>query len=371
MISFKVANVAAADIQLETFPMGERFESLLGVKPESHSHKDSQIVAVQEETWTKQRGNFVKPATYNNFIQAIHLAFNDHRPLSLSPDHIWMMISQGLALHINKNAEELRHHFVNFEGKKYLEIQRDSFVKGRFDNDWQGCFPEFSDKIAEFIGKKRDLIVANFSTTGVIEKAISEIVLMDSMQSYFDYGCRTCCGIPEITLEGIVEDYKNIKQRVQAFDEFGLKWWTDKLIPTIDQFIAAFNGKTDPKFWESIYKLGGGSGGPYITGWVNTLMPYLVSYDGKPFINSMVKNETKWQQHGPTHDALPSGLSKVPFKWFYYEQEFEMEFIGGFTGVSQNGLTLRPELGWAVKEGWEESKSPDKCMKSVKKMKNK
>jgi len=55
---------------------------------------------------------------------------------------------------------------------------------------------------------------------------------------------------------------------------------------------------------------------------------------------------------GPRISDLPLGLSKAPFRWDYLDHSFEMEFLGGFVGVAQDQetLTLRPEIGWAVRE---------------------
>jgi hypothetical protein len=49
---------------------------------------------------------------------------------------------------------------------------------------------------------------------------------------------------------------------------------------------------------------------------------------------------------------FPGGLARVPFVWKYSDKEFAMEFLGGFVGVrqEQETLTLRPEIGWAVRE---------------------
>lgn len=51
---------------------------------------------------------------------------------------------------------------------------------------------------------------------------------------------------------------------------------------------------------------------------------------------------------------LSLGLSKVLFQWEFPLQNlaFDMEFVGGFVGVSQDQQTLavRPEVGWAVLE---------------------
>ena len=42
----------------------------------------------------------------------------------------------------------------------------------------------------------------------------------------------------------------------------------------------------------------------------------------------------------------------MPFTWYYYDEQFEMEFLAGFTGFTQDkdSLQLRPKIGWAVRE---------------------
>eukprot|EP00463_Aulacantha_scolymantha_P001046 TRINITY_DN1729_c0_g1_i1.p2 TRINITY_DN1729_c0_g1~~TRINITY_DN1729_c0_g1_i1.p2 ORF type:complete len:83 (-),score=13.11 TRINITY_DN1729_c0_g1_i1:525-773(-) len=54
----------------------------------------------------------------NLFVKSVHMAFFGHHPLILSPDIIWQTIAQGLANHVDQNAEELRSKFVSHEGKK-------------------------------------------------------------------------------------------------------------------------------------------------------------------------------------------------------------------------------------------------------------
>lgn len=63
-----------------------------------------------------------------------------HYPLVLDPDVIWLTIAQGLANHINVNAEKLRRRFVAHDGKKKIIVRRDSFLRGSPENDWPGAF---------------------------------------------------------------------------------------------------------------------------------------------------------------------------------------------------------------------------------------
>ncbi|XP_070532320.1 uncharacterized protein [Ptychodera flava] len=231
--------------------------------------------------------------------------------------------------------------------------QRDDFVKGLATNPWPEVFDEFSQKIKDEIGEKNyELITPNFSTTGPMEKAVGDIALMDAMQRFFGYRFMTECGIPSITLEGTREDWMAIKEKAIQLKQYDLKWWTDELLPILDQFVNAASGSVDKEFWSSIYKSNDSSGGPYITGWIITLFPYLLKYSG------IARNEylDKWSAQrvffGVTTDCFTSGLSRAPYVWEYMDKPFKMQFIGGFMAVSQDHKTyaVRPELGWAVVE---------------------
>ena len=64
-------------------------------------------------------------------------------------------------------------------------------------------------------------------------------------------------------------------------------------------------------------------------------------------------DERAWLRDGITSDQLPRHLSRVPFVWDYYATMYPMEVLAGFVGVAQDPgtLALRPEIGWAVRDG--------------------
>jgi Domain of unknown function (DUF4419) len=210
--------------------------------------------------------------------------------------------------------------------------------------------------------------VPAFSTTGPVERVAAEVVLQGAMQSYFEYFVRTMCGIPPIILEGTGEDWKALADRAPVFREFGLGAWLEVLAPILDQFARASQGDVDPAFWQSLYKVNDQSGGPVITGWItaffpcfkdhetgNAAMPMAQIFGHRGDLDSMLypgeKPKRGWA-HGPTLQQLPGGLSKAPFRRDYPGRSFDMAFLGGFVGVAQDQetLTLRPEIGWAVRE---------------------
>lgn len=344
----------------ETFVIHQNLESTIRFKPITLAGSIEGRTKIIPEAYGANEGNMVghtgpsglrgfHPKQMNGFLYAIHLAFDRHLPLILSPDDVWVAISQGFSTHVNSHPEELRKKFVKHEGKILLEIQRDGFHKGSPENDWIGGFSEWSDAIANQVGKKRDLLIADFTTTGTIERAVSDIVLMDTVKSYFNFECRTLCGIPQITLLGTPEDWVRIKDKARNLSEFDCEDWIESLVCVLDEFVKAAKGAADIAFWKSFYKFDGGSGGPYVTGAVNVFFPYVGS---KMTFN---ENAVSWQNRvchfgGVNPSDFPMGISSVPFVWKYYEQTFSMQILGGFVGTSQNPTTgaLRPVLGWGV-----------------------
>ncbi len=54
-------------------------------------------------------------------IDAVHIAFSQHRPLLLSPDCVWLTIAQGFSHHIAANGEAFRRRLVRREGTRQLK----------------------------------------------------------------------------------------------------------------------------------------------------------------------------------------------------------------------------------------------------------
>jgi Domain of unknown function (DUF4419) len=366
-IIFDVSDVKTADRPLLEIPYHQAVESLL-TTDRSRSNVNQPTI----EACSQSDDNLVASVRFHPLLAAIHLAFDEHRPLSLSPDMMWLLIAQGLANHINCHAAELRSQFVEHQGKLRIVVIRDDFCKGSPTNDWSKVFTEFSSSIRKHIGSTtHDLLVPTFSTTGIVEKAASEIVLLDAMQSYFEYEVVTLCGIPQIQLEGTLADWQLLLERTQQLAQFKLGWWVDALTPILEQFIIAIEGHPDRDFWRSIYKFNDGSGGMSITGWITAFFPYLKDLNTEKYTKqhhylATVDRETPTGGYSPENinfgqfskntttigtNLFPSGLAKSPFIWKYHGIKSKMEFLGGFIGVKQDPLNLflRPEIGWIVR----------------------
>ncbi len=283
--SFSVSDVSLATTPLPEIPYKVAVESLLRagtlgwmddeIDDEPTDTLSRSATTRPLEACARYHGRLVSGVPFHPFVAAVHKAFIDHRPLTLSPDTIWLMIIQGVANHINAHAEELRPRLVRHQDKLQVNVRRDDFVKGSPENPWAEVIEDFSEQVRQHVGSAIDLFLPSFTTTGPVERAVAGVVLLDAMRSYFTYDMDSFCGIPAVSLEGTPEDWQAVVDRIEQFGSLGLEWWLEPLRGILHQFVAASQVIVDRPFWQSLYKYHDESGGPMITGWVSALFPYL------------------------------------------------------------------------------------------------
>jgi len=310
-------------------------------------------------------------STICSFIEASVTAWSNHYPIRFKPEHIWLLILQGVAVHVDQNAEKLRKKYVNHEGKKTLTVRRDGFVLGSDKNDWEGVIEEFVEQIdANTVKDTVQLFDCDFSGSTMMEKICTKVTIMDICKNYFSYRMMTGCGFPQITLDGTKEDWIRLKQKTSALlkdkvdKEFGSRWGS-ALLPLLDRFIAAFDGNIDCLFWNSMIKRGAvrGSGGySFFSGWFNILYPFMGNTSKNRYcVPYAMEKEyvqqglTGWRQGGRGGDVndYPTGLAKAPVSWDYHGKELELQFVAGFVGYQQDAKSLEicPNLGWCIVHG--------------------
>ncbi|QDV16221.1 hypothetical protein Pan153_08420 [Gimesia panareensis] len=316
-----------------------------------------------EATWLP-REPLVACDDKHALLTAMKLSFYDHFPLRLSPDAIWITLARGFALHVNENADTLRHRFVSHAGKEELKIRRMDFMPGD-DNPWPEVFDEFNDQIAERTGGLSELIQADFSTSGPVERAVSNLMAMETFKSYFEYTSYIGCGTPSITLTGTIADWEKLRLRVQRFADYGLEEWIGALDPILAEFVNAKKGQVQTDFWRSMFRYNSGSGFAVLTGWANVLFPYF-NEDGSeklypnPFLSDWQERlniddqqdwtKRGWDPQGVGLAEIPSCFTSIPLTVFLGAEETKMRLVGGLLGVSQNNdsLEVEPECGWVL-----------------------
>lgn len=292
-----------------------------------------------------------KDAFYKTLVDA----YANHQSVTLSPDMVWLVISQGFARYVNAHAEELRPKLVNHEGKMDLVIETDKDLMTE-EVDWPILINDFASQIDKHTKDNiAKTIVSDFSTTGSVERVASQITLMESVKSYFEYIVEyIACGIPSITLDGSVEDWKRVRKKTMQLKKYGLEKWIDSLDPILKEFILAADGKPNQMFWKSMIKkqsvdrlAGGGclfEMPTKLDGWLLKLFPD--------------KNGVTLEEISHTKD-MPTEYVRVPF---YYQvinpddgtiiSRTPMELGAGFVGakIDNENNMVTPMIGWFVSE---------------------
>jgi hypothetical protein len=363
---FAVCDVVRATQPLPEMPYRQAVESLVGSidwaapeTPEAARKARSQPPLKPKyvvEDFADRAGALVAVTGVHPFAAAVAHAYGEHRPLVISPDMVWLMILQGFAAHVDQNGEKLRSKFVDFEGKKMLIVERGpGFRKGSADNDWEGVFPEFSEQIGRYTGPEvRALADLSFSTSTKVEQASFHVTLMDGMSSYFLYGVRVVCGIPEVTLEGTPEDWEAIERQAAALRRYELGWWVDSLLPVLHQFTLASRGQVDRDFWADIYQVqrvpAGCTSEKHIDGWLLDFFPYIHNRPNPLLQAGSAKSEAQ-ASSGIELQDLPLGISRAELLFIDLDQKmYNMRLAAGFLGLRQDAqtLSLRPEITWTV-----------------------
>jgi hypothetical protein len=349
-----------ADLEVVAKPM-----TMVGFESVLKQLKDVKPDSIEASSFNLD-DQFLNGRFTSKFLETIELAYSNHFPLKLSPSHFLLMISQGLATHINQNAEELRKHLVNYEGKKALTIVMDDYQYGQ-PYDWTKIFDKFTEMIKTDVNPEIYSVVKDeFSCSTSLTRACADVALMDCMKSFCEYYGSCCaCGVKRITLDGTPDDWKVLKDKVLRLealngndDRLKLKWWLDALIPVVNKICdAGINHVVDPDFWRRIYNYQSGSGFAFASGWICVFYPYFKNddeiYDGEVY-RSKKNTRLDWVNGKSRIDIGndPANISSVDFTMDYekeFKAQFKMKFHAGFFGTIQyDDLTVEPMLGWVI-----------------------
>ena len=343
-------------LKIDLLEEGQKIQQFTEMVENQYHLDDSDILGASP--------NFYTSKVYQegiNILQGFYSAYENHLPICLTPDIIWLLIVQGFSQHVNYNAEKLREKFVNFEGKKELEIIIPKYhsYKQMKSEDYEELFENLTEKIKENIGEELiNTIDFNFSTSNKITKVVGYASIMSSMKKFFEFtGSCHMCNYPYIILEGKLEDWENILKKTKALSKYNLEEWVSRLEIPLNEIIETKKGKINKEFWKKIlypdkidenieieaykYKTIQVDG---INGWLLTFFPYYKDGEFR-YVNS-IKTKDLWR--------LPEKLLKTPLLMKSDDEgETPMIIYSGFLGMKvdkEKGNLVTAEIGWYVKE---------------------
>ncbi len=353
-ITFRVDDVQQNKVALPTAP----FKSI------AQNKLDKLIFATPQE----HKNKHIAPTRLNGFVETIHIAYDQHRPLVLSPDDVWLTICQAFGNHIAVTADEQKENLVSTSAPDTISV----FIRDLAQDNqagWEQLVEGFNDSLTVHL--KHDpvsLVNQKFSTTNPVISTAYQITLMDAVKSYFSFEGGSGCGIPEITLLGTTADWQKIHDELDQFDAYGMEFWTKELKPVIREFISASEGKPNIEFWKAIYKHESFYGTNSVTGWIHKFFPYLrddlnteadvwdreTEFKKTYYRNPFIAGNDHLLSDISTFD-FPKGYVSVPFVWTEFRPKtkdfvkHELELNAGFLGIDQGSdLTLQPFISWVI-----------------------
>lgn len=306
------------------------------LKPFRHNH----CTEVLMET---QFPSNVQASRNNGFVGTVIDCYNNHHNLVIRPDDIWTAILTQFSFYVNKNAEEFRSQFVNFDGTKELVVD---IVGTLRDAPYDVFVTKMTEKIDENLVDKtvKDWILPNFTTTTTNDVISCGIIFMAVTKKYFEFSCCLKCGIPNVTLEGTVADWVDILSCLEKLKSYKLDKWYDMLKKIVAEFVDAKKNKANIDFWHRICNhLGEGSGPRYISGWLTAFAVF--DEDGNW---SGKCNDGQWPMIDI--DRIPSGIVTVDVKITDYNRNYKSIMIAGHVAyeVLKDDRTLQPQIGWGI-----------------------
>ena len=194
---------------------------------------------------------------------AVFTAYSHHYRLRTSPDDWWFCVIKRVACAIDENSSKasVRNMFVDHEGKKTIEVQvKDPTI---YTVDYNFLFDQITKqlkenlKVPEFV----DGVTADFGTTSAVQKIVSQITLMYSVNQYFDFAMMCGCGIPAVEMLGSEEDWIKLSSKLKVLrtllepieNDLGIssKWW-DLVQKVFWNLQATYRGNPDEEWWSHI-----------------------------------------------------------------------------------------------------------------------
>ena len=307
-------------------------------------------------------------------LYGYYKAWIDHCPISISPNIIWQLILNAIGNLINNNYEDLRHNFVDFKGKKSLEFKINITSLNIEKENWERFLYNISRQIKANTKKNiYENIILNFTTNTKDLLLVQEISSMSMFQKYFEYNffVEEICGFPYIELEGTIEDWELILNKIQKFKNLGVDNWIEIIKKILKKIIDSKKGNIDRYFWKNLiiyrkedinsYRMCGEPKSIYgFTGWITNFFPF--NKNGEYlYENNYISIYNKISIYDKENYNILSEISTTPMKLHIKyadntKKDFDLIIYSGVLGVSQDPETflVKPELGFFITENNED-----------------
>jgi hypothetical protein len=359
-LSYVFSNVKPGSVNTlkdNTISLSESIDKL------SIYEKKTDKILLKTEYETNDDSFVFGPRLRNGLIGTILTAYSHHIPLKLRPDDLWIAIMIAFGLYVTKHAEEMRHIFVDHEGKKQLIVRAtdEGFPFNVPKELWEKCIDRMCDQIK--LNTKDDIVQwtkPDFSTTTQTDIVVSNLIMMATTKEYFDFNFQFDCGLSKITLDGTLDDWIKLKEKANGLYKFNIKdlnSWADLLIIVLDQFIQLYKcmagnetlDKVNEDFWQRIctFEYRGSGDQETYRGWFLVFTPF--NGAGKYILRDadLIKKDNIYAIIDDDNIVSCSIDVKVLVENMF-EQQFDCVFYTGLIASRYEDNSLSPASGYVM-----------------------
>ncbi|CAK7218885.1 hypothetical protein SBRCBS47491_003657 [Sporothrix bragantina] len=216
---------------------------------------DVQVLMAVFDDSTFQTADQVLPSS-ESFVRGALQAWAEHLHLILRPDEVWFTILSQLFYYVGSHRNETAAIYAPpLPGAEPMTLT---------DFEWFRVIQDFKYE-AENHSRASWLMLwamPNFTTSTVVDEMTSTIYMLGQNEAHLSArssgsGRVPACGLPSVTLQGAVEDWQGLLQKLDRFPEFGPQAvaYKDQLTPILNRFISSFTNPdsvSTRRFWNQI-----------------------------------------------------------------------------------------------------------------------
>jgi hypothetical protein len=217
----------------------------------------------------------------HGFFGTLALAYSYHLPVQFGPQHLWLLVLQGVAQHIDKHKERLQPKIMKKvttdEKQQVVEIRRDGPI------DVAEVIDAMTKAAQALLPDDSPLSSKPFSCSRPEETTAIQATFMNAVHHYVRFVLYTFCGFPSVKLEGTLSDWQDLQARVAGlhvldeedahFNDWLNQVWS--ILAKIVKFVETPDQEKEKEFWNSMVRQNNMSGRAYLDGWLLSFVPYL------------------------------------------------------------------------------------------------
>ena len=122
------------------------------------------------------------------FVAMVGMAFANHHSIENYPDDIWLLLMDGIRLHVKNNRDALKGKFVQDGSDTNIVIIDNSLTLQAPPAAWKRNITEIYDTLYQKLPETtRTAFDVDFSTSTAIDKFVSKTMLMAISSEFYTY----------------------------------------------------------------------------------------------------------------------------------------------------------------------------------------